>query len=270
MKINCFSAKLPDVFYKELPPIRQKVDFEEIKKVLPLNGIEEGSVRFHFVRHAESLGKTENLVAGGTKHHSLNDNGHKQSLVLAKEFASSEGLGFAAVYYSPYKAAVETANYVIVELGLQSSSGIDKRLKQKHWGSFHGKKINDDYKAMKLKGENRSQELTVFKDKFEFKFEEGETKEESLLEVFERVVSFMGTMAQRDDLRNKEVIVITHTPILKALFSAAVACQFERDLEYHWFDFGNLGKVIIDVNRVGEASIVGIVKAEFRPDQKYK
>ncbi len=80
----------------------------------------------------------------------------------------------------------------------------------------------------------------------------------------------MGNTAKNDTLRGQEVIVIAHTPILKAIFSAAIASEFGSDLEYYWYDFSNGAKVMVDVDPSGDMSLAGEEGISFRATQKYK
>lgn len=268
--INCYNNKTPISFYQELPEVRSEDQFQLIIKKISFKPIKQDCIRFHLVRHEESEGKSKNLVAGGTDQDPLNAEGRKQAAKLGENILLSqktEQNNFAAIFCSPAKAAEETAGHVAKSLNIHFNT--DEKLKQKHWGSFHGQPICSSYKSMKVKGEKTSEELRTFKEKFDFKFEQDPTHEETLQQVFDRVVDFMGNIAKKSDLQGKEIIVITHTPLLKAVFSAAIACEPQYDLEYHWYDFSNGAKVMVDVDLSGEASLAGVEGIRFRASQKY-
>lgn len=269
-KINCFNYDIPSSFYEELPVVRTENQFQLIIKEISFKPTRKECTRFHLVRHEESEGKSKNLVAGGTDQDHLNPTGHIQAAKLAENILLSQNAkqnNFSAIFCSPANAAKDTADYVSKSLNISFET--DDRLKQKHWGSFHGKPICESYKSMKVKGERASEELRTFKEKFDFKFEQEPTTEETLQEVFNRIVHFMGNIAKEGDFQGKEIIVITHTPVLKAVFSAILACESQRDLEYQWYDFSNGAKVLVDVNPSGETSLAGIEGIRFRGSQKY-
>lgn len=269
-KINCCNNKVPNSFYQELPAVRTEDQFQAIIKEISFKPIRKDCIRFHLVRHEESEGKSKNLVAGGTDQDPLNATGRIQAAKLGENILLSqkaEQNSFSAIFCSPAKAAEETADYVAKSLDIPFNT--DERLRQKHWGSFHGQPICPSYKSMKVKGEKASEELRTFKEKFDFKFEQEPTPEETLQQVFDRALDFMGNIAKKSDLQGKEIIVITHTPVLKAFFSAVIACESQCDLEYQWYDFSNGAKVMVDVNLSGEVSLAGVEGIRFRVSQKY-
>lgn len=271
IKINCRSQEYAQFFERELPEVRSQELFDEMVKSIQCQNVSPDCVRFHLIRHGESTGKTKNLAGGGTDADPLTEKGAEQAKQLAEQFFNSqtrEGRCFAAIFFSPAKAAVETAQAVAEKLSLSFHS--DDRLRQKHWGRFHGQPICKEYREMKLRGEEASEHLRTFKEKFEFKFEQEPTPEESLQQVFERVTSFMRDIVAQDQFKGKEIIVLTHTPVLKAYFSALVAAEKGLDMEYHWFDFENGAKVSVDVNEAGEVSLISAEQVKFRGAKKYQ
>lgn len=261
-----------DLFNRNLPVVRSEILFQTILNQISDRPLQPDSIRIHFLKHEESAGKTKHLAAGGPDQEPLNEAGPAAANELAKTIFAlqqEQRNHFAGIFCASSERTKETAVYIseVLKMPLQ----IDDRLRQKHWGFYHGLPICEKYQVMKLEGEMATEKLETFQQKFDFKFEKEPTDEESLQQVFDRVIDFMADVKKNEGLLGKEIIVITHVPILKVIFSAAIAAEQECDLEYHWFDFISQGKVVIDVNSSGKLSLSGVnvESIKFRGLPKY-
>jgi broad specificity phosphatase PhoE len=86
----------------------------------------------HLVRHGESLFNQERRIQGQSDVE-LSPLGHRQSAAVAATF---KGISIDAIYASPLRRAVETAQPIAAELGLEIR--LDDRLKEINAGMFQG------------------------------------------------------------------------------------------------------------------------------------
>lgn len=140
----------------------------------------------------------------------------------------------------------------------------DSRLKQKHWGHSHGKPIDPEYKKSRVEGEKKIDALPTFYEKKNFKYDEGTTEEETLIEVLDRTFAFLKCQKP-----GKNIIAVTHTPVLKAISSALIAQNLGKEPVYHRHDFANGGMIVVDVNEDGTFELAGVEKMTFRANVKY-
>src|SRR6185436_11701189 len=78
---------------------------------------------------------------------------------------------FDAIFTSPAARAVQTAEILERIIDPENSTSIitqDSRLRQKHWGHFHGKTIDSEYKQTRIEGEKATDLLPTFMDKLNF------------------------------------------------------------------------------------------------------
>lgn len=143
-------------------------------------------------------------------------------------------------------------------------------MRQKHWGFYHGKPIDDQYKAGRVQGERETDLLPTFLDKWNFKFDKEDYGEESLLDVFLRMMDFLLETSQNPDFKGKNIYVITHTPLLKTLFASLVAFNEGQDLAYHRHDFGNGASVVVDIPDDKAPFVVSVNGISFRSSIKYQ
>lgn len=266
-----FQLMLREAFEKPLIEITSLEQFQEISKFAPKEK-SLSSTRFSFFRHGTSEGKDLNLAGGGLDEHKLTQKGVEEIKKIGQDLLAAQEPQvpiYDAIFSSPAISAVQTADILANILNIPSTNE-DARLSQKHWGFYHGKLIDKEYKATRVEGEKATDCLTTFWDKWNFKFDKEEHGEESLLQVFVRMMDFLLEMSQKPELKGKNVYVSTHTPLLKTLFASLVAFNEGKDLAYHRHDFGNGASVVVDISEAGEPSLVSVNGVSFRGGVKYQ
>lgn len=262
MNMSINSINFNEKFKASMDRALPDVSAESFENLLSLSSNKvASSTRFVFFRHGSSEDPKDKRAGGGDDNAELRDH---QSIAQLKE----NGLPhFSAFFSSPAKAAVQTAG--ILAGNPDVNVNIDIRLRQKHWGNFHGCPItNKEYKQNRMDGEKAMDETATALGKLQFKFDGPCTAEESLYDVFERVIGFMRDCNETEGLKGHSICVVTHTPVLKAFFSSLVALEKNESLSYHKHDFENGGSVTVDVSSEGVISLNKISGCTFRAEPK--
>lgn len=262
-----FQQSLKSAFAKPLVGVKSLEQFQAISS-LKLQEKQLNATRFTFIRHGTSEGKTQNLAGGGLDKHELTEQGKREIEQIGKELKDQTS-NCATIFTSPAVSARETAKILARILEVPTIKE-DARLRQKHWGFYHGKPIDSEYKAGRVQGEKETDLLPTFWDKWNFKFDKENYGEESLLDVFLRMMDFLLETSRNPDLKGKNIYVITHTPLLKTLFASLVAFNEGQDLAYHRHDFGNGASVVVDIPENKAPCVVSVSGISFRGATKYQ
>jgi len=154
---------------------------------------------FCFVRHGESAWNAENRLCGRTDV-PLSEAGRQQAARLAERLSA---LRLTAIYTSPLRRALETANLIAVHAGLEPV--IDERLIELDYGAWEGKTFDE---IMEQDGVNyRAWDADPAAV--------GPPGGESGLEALARVAPFLESLAARHPEGN--VVVVSHKTICRLL-----------------------------------------------------
>lgn len=269
------SEKYFEHLNQTLQTVREKEAFIEILEKMntgygPLCEKKYGTTRFFFVRHGESLGNKESVLAGQTLDVDLTPEGFQEAIALGKQLneeQSAEGWSFENAFSSPSLRAKKTAEAIISQLSPKSCIyNEDRRIIEKHSGKFDGKKMDAAYFDIKKAGEVEIDKMTTFWDKFVYKFDWSDEKEESLQQVYDRTMSFVNDIHRKE--QGKTILVATHSVVMKALFMVEVALHHHADMEYHRFELPNCSILVIDVNG-DENHIIRVDRLKFREIPKH-
>lgn len=162
---------------------------------------------FYFVRHGVSEWNAENRLCGRTDV-SLSDEGRRQAVRLAERL---RGLSPAALYTSPLRRAVETAEIIAAATGVKPI--VDGRLIELDYGAWEGMTFAevmeldaDAYRAWDADPANVAPR-------------EGESGAQAL----ERVAPFLEELASRYRAEREHVVVVCHKTICRL-----IACHVLR------------------------------------------
>lgn len=92
----------------------------------------------YLARHGETADNAPPKRVQGRLDPPLNERGREQARALAERVA---GMGFAALWSSNQRRALETAEIVNERLGLEL--GVDARLAEADWGDLQGRLVED-------------------------------------------------------------------------------------------------------------------------------
>lgn len=159
----------------------------------------------YIVRHGETDWNKIHRVQGCTDI-PLNDYGRH----LARETAEGmKDLRIDMGYTSPLIRAKETAQIILA--GRDIPLYEDERIQEMNFGTYEGLKSEGDDK------DERSEAFSLFfTDTASYIPPEGG---ESLEEVYERTGNFLREMCEREDLRDKNILVSTHGAAMTALLN---------------------------------------------------
>lgn len=232
---------------------------------------EETIYRFYLVRHGESEGNKKKICAGQTKEQGV-DKLTPEGVEEAKEVGqklrmeqASQGWTFDFAVSSPSLRAIETAANIVSQFDKQPASlPVDPRLYEKNYGKYDGKVMDQPYQEMKKTGEKKLNSLPTCWDKFNFRFDENDSKEETMKQIFDRVMTFLETKSGQRGL------AATHCNVLKSVIMAEAALNYDLDLEVNWFDMPNGSMIVVDVTPE-KVKLVRIEGIKFRmPTQEKK
>lgn len=246
-------------FNQPLETIRQKERLEEIISHINRSYKPEekrsGITRFYFVRHGESSGNKERILAGQTLDVELTPDGISEAIALGQKLNQEQReqhWAFNGVFSSPSKRTRDTAQYILQQLDVKPAAyAEDKRLLEKHSGKFDGKAMDENYREMKKAGETAMDSMQTFREKFVYKFDKNDPKEESLQQVFDRAMDFMQKEHEKTKGTGANYLVASHCVDLKSLLMANIAIHYHADMEYHRFDLPNCSVLVIDFNDEG-------------------
>lgn len=244
-------------FNRSFPEIKTEDQFNQW--ILPKNKKPIDATRFYIIRHGESQTGKEKRAGGGLDTDPLTENGKKKIAELALT-------DIDAVYCSPAKAAVETA-----EILGPNAHKIDSRLRQKHWGKFHGQIIdeNEEYQKSRRDGEAETDLQKTAWEKLTFRFDKEDSPEETLMQVFDRTIELFSEISKDPELKGKNIAIVTHTPVLKVFSTVMSLLSQGTEISYHRHDFGNGGMVVMDFVPDHDPVLVDAKGVTFRAGSKY-
>lgn len=188
--------------------------------------------RFIFVRHGESVGNKEKIMAGRTCDVDLTDEGVEQALIVRDKFKEI-GISFDAAYSSPSLRAKRTANLIVDILPY-----LDDRLYEKYYGPYEG--ANEKEYAF-VKELEKTTLFNSFEEKFSFK---AHPEMESLVDVYNRTLNFLEDVNLKH--KGQTVLIATHAGVMKALFMADLVKK-GWEIEYRSFDLGNTSVLVVEI-----------------------
>lgn len=172
---------------------------------------------FYFVRHGVSEWNAENRLCGRTDV-SLSDEGRRQAVRLAERL---RGLSPAALYTSPLRRAVETAEIIAAATGVKPI--VDGRLIELNYGAWEGMTFAevmeldaDAYRAWDADPANVAPR-------------EGESGAQALA----RVAPFLDELAARHSGERDHVVIVCHKTICRLVACHALglpASEYRRRL----------------------------------------
>jgi len=161
---------------------------------------------FYFVRHGVSEWNAENRLCGRTDV-SLSEEGRRQAARLAERL---RGLSPAALYTSPLRRTVETAEIIAASMGLTPK--VDDRLVELDYGAWEGMTFAE---VMEL-------DADAFRawdaDPGNVSPREGESGAQALA----RVVPFLDELAARHRVEREHVVVVCHRTICRLIVCHAI------------------------------------------------
>lgn len=270
-----FSEKHYLRFTQTLETVRDKKSFDTLIQEInegyhPLDNKKPQSTRFLIVRHGESIGNKEKILAGQTLDVDLTEDGMQEAIRLGKKLAEDqrkEHWAFDIAISSPAIRTKKTAEAIINQLGTKPPTyTLDSRIIEKHSGKFDGKQMDFAYHEMKHAVEIKIESLPTFWHKFIYKFDGLDKEEESLQQVYDRSMDFFSQTHQK--AKGKMILVATHSVVMKALFMADLALHHRVDMEYHRFELPNCSILVLDVAD-DEAMIVQADGLKYREVPKH-
>lgn len=240
-------------FQHSMPVIKENRTFDEL--TASMNGAycapSPTATRFYFVRHGESLGNREKIYAGQTLDVDLTEQGERDAMRAGQTFKAlqeKEGWAFDHVFSSPSLRALRTTEIALSQVIPQGREfQTDARLREKHIGVFDGKPMDADYTRRTLKGEAEIEQLESFWERLNYKHNPADPQEESLRQVFDRVVQFLLEKNGEQAFQGAHVFVGSHGGVLKTLLMAHAAIHHGVILDYHRFEAPNGSLLIIEV-----------------------
>lgn len=216
--------------------------------------------RIVFIRHAQAAHNKNKVMAGRTVDTQLSPEGMEQAKKAGEALKQTGFLAkLSAAYRSNMKRTEQTRERILNEYKLPDET--DERLHERHYGAYEGATEAKyapikDLDEVKNSGSHKS-----FIEKFQYSPTPGM---ESMLEVYERVTSFMS--AKHVQHKNSHLLVVTHNAGMKALVMMN-AFRKGFDLEYRSFDLGNCSVVVVDADDKG-FEVVATRGLAFRTNYK--
>lgn len=161
-------------------------------------------MELYAARHGETISNLENRLTGGETDSPLTEKGIAQAKQLAE---SLEGKAFDAVYCSPLKRAIDTAEIV---LGNNYEICVDARLSEIGLGAMNGMTYEEAVSNFPDSGMLFFTNPTLYRPIL---------GAELLQDMIDRVGSFLDDIASRN---HKNVFVQTHGYVLRVLYACAV------------------------------------------------
>jgi probable phosphoglycerate mutase len=159
---------------------------------------------FYFVRHGESEWNAEERLCGRTDV-ALSDAGRRQAARLAERLRAPAQSGTDAIYTSPLRRTVETAEIIAAGTGLKPI--VDERLIELNYGAWEGMTFAE---IMELDGDAyRAWDA----DPGTVAPPDGESGEQALA----RVVPFLDELAVRHPAERDHVVVVSHKTICRLI-----------------------------------------------------
>jgi broad specificity phosphatase PhoE len=185
----------------------------------------------YLARHAESDWNAENRFQGHVDR-PLTDRGRAQAAALAERCAK---IALEAVYSSPLRRALETADAVATGKGLRSVAHPD--LREVDVGTWAGL--------------SRAEVAERFPEAFQRWLDGGEGWDdgETYLEMSERVLGVVGQIAERH--ANGSVLVVSHGGPIRAVVAAAAGMDVHAYRRLHRVeDNAGLSRVAVEDGRI--------------------
>ena len=105
--------------------------------------------------------------------------------------------------------------------------------------------------------------LVSFREKLNYKHDPADAEEETLRQVFNRLISFLFEINQDDAFRGTYSLVGSHGGVLKTLLMAHAVIHHKTILDYHRFEVPNGSILALDVDK-HEFKIVFVEGFKFR------
>lgn len=262
-------------FLQTLETVRDKNTFDTIindinDSYFPWTEKKPETTRYLIVRHGESLGNREKILAGQTLDVDLTTDGIEEAISLGKRLAKEQQAdhwSFDMAISSPAIRTKKTADAIISQLTIKPSPyALDFRIIEKHSGKFDGKQMDIAYHEMKNATEMKVESLPTFWHKFVYKYDCFDKEEESLQQVYDRSMSFF--IETHSKAKGKMILVTTHSVVMKSLYMVDLALHHGVDMEYHRFELPNCSVLIFDVSDEG-AAIVRVDGLKYRNVSKH-
>lgn len=180
-------------------------------------------MKLYVIRHGETLSNLSGVVSGRSDE-GLTENGIKQAQELNTKL---EKISFDAVYVSPMKRTIETANIIVPEYQYV----IDERIAERDLGSINNRTIDELW------------ELPLWNSLTEKRTAEGA---ETFASGLERVEDFLASLKKQfSDKKDAKILLITHSFVSRCLW--AIKQGVSEDLDYTKFHHKNNEIVIYDL-----------------------
>lgn len=180
-------------------------------------------MKLYVIRHGETLSNLTGIVSGRSDE-GLTKNGIKQAQELNQKL---EKITFDAVYVSPMKRTIETANIIVPEYQYI----IDERISERDLGSLKNRTIDELWK------------LPLWNSLTEKRTAEGA---ETFASGLERVEDFLISLRERfSDKKDAKILLITHSFISRCLW--AIDRGVSDDLDYTKFHHKNNEIIIYEL-----------------------
>jgi broad specificity phosphatase PhoE len=228
-------------------PIRSQDAFDallhQLNRSFRLNQ-PQSVTRFFIVRHGESIANKEGYLAGQTLDADLTPEGVQMAHDLGRRL-KAERHTFSAIYSSPMLRAKKTTACMLHELEIDHPILEDPRLHERHTGKFDGKKLEGTFLEIRRGIEKQIESLNTFAEKFAYKLDPQDEKEEALQTVSLRAKDFLFEKHQFH--KGQQLLIGCHGTLMKSLLMADLAHHHQADLEHHRFVLPNCTLMIIDV-----------------------
>ncbi len=158
-------------------------------------------MKIYFVRHGQTANNRKNMLQGRAADPELNETGIRQAEEAGEWFAEN-GISFDAVYSSPLRRAVRTAE-IIAERAARGTPvriRIDERLIEMDYGPYEGADLTHMPEELR----------TFFADLIHNPAPEGM---ETLQEVTARAASFLAEL--REESKKENVLIAAHAVSMK-------------------------------------------------------
>jgi broad specificity phosphatase PhoE len=237
----------PDAF-KEL---NQNLGQLEQKAALPPHNSDR-QCRIILIRHGESTSNADGKalrIAGRTHDVLLTEKGIGQAAAAANFLAAILPTKISAVYSSPLKRALQTAEKIKEVLQLNTETIISQDLIETHYGNLEGAS-KEDYDPAEEAMEKELPELSAFRERVQYKMKKQGTLPNNDMEtgeeVDQRIAQFLLNTAKNHP--GKTVLAVTHNGPVKYQFMHSAMREYHKEILYTSFSVGNAAFLILDVD----------------------
>lgn len=263
------AEKDQDHFQEPMPVIKESYQFDEFIAAINCgySSHTTTATRYYFIRHGESLGNKERIYAGQTLDVDLTEQGERDAVragLNVKAMQEELGWAFDHVFSSPSLRARRTIEIALAQIAsLVREFPSDARLMEKHLGEYDGKPMDEEYRIRTKAWENEIENSSTFWERFNCKHDPSNQQEESICQVFDRVVEFLTEKSCQEEFHGKNVLVGSHGGVLKTLLIAHAAVNLRVILDYHRFEVPNGSLLIVEINE-GNMKVIHTEGFKFR------